>query len=238
MPTPDQMVVAAAQAEFRPLGLRRHNRTRMWVDDRGWWLLLVALDRTRSGGHTQLAVAAKFLWGPMPEFTYDLGGPMYWREETGDFATERPQDGHVWVQDVRHVRDDQFATDLAQVTGIARQRVEQLRQEIATPADAARVLSAPQGRISATSWWHTFNVGAAAGLSGDAELARKSFERIRPDRLAVEWENDLGRRAAALGALADDPPALFRRLRDDIADMRSGLGLPDTPGGTPPEPVW
>ena len=237
MPTPDQMVVAAAQAEFRPLGLRRHNRTRMWVDDRGWWLLLVALDRTRAKD-TQLAVAAKFLWGPIPEMTYDLGGPMYWREETGDFATERPQDGHVWVQSIRHLRDDQFATDLAQVTGIARQRVEQLRQEIATPADVARVLSAPQGRIRATSWWHAFHAGAAAGLSGDAELARKSFERIRPDRLAVEWEHDLGRRAAALGALADDPPALFHRLREDITTMRSGLGLPDTPAGTPPEPVW
>jgi hypothetical protein len=237
MPTPDQMVVAAAQAELRPLGLRRHNRTRMWVDDRGWSLLLVVLERTRSG-HTQLVVAAKFLWGPMPELTYDLGGRLYWRTETGDFATERPQDGHVWAESIRHVRDDQFATDLAQVTGIARQRVEQLRQEIATPADVARVLSAPQGRVRATSWWHAFHAGAAAGLSGDAALARKHFDRIRPDRLAVEWEHELGRRASALGALADDPPALFHRLRQDIADMRTRLGLPDTPGATPPEPVW
>ncbi|WP_433794372.1 hypothetical protein [Actinoplanes sp. CA-252034] len=237
MPTPDQMVVAAAQAALRPLGLRRQNRTRTWVEDRGWWLLLVVLERTR-GGDTRLAVAAKFLWGPMRELTYDLGGPVYWREDTGDFATERSQDGHVWVQSIRHVRDDQFATDLEQLTGIARRRVEQLRQEIATPADVARVLSAPQSRINATSWWNAFHAGAAAGLSGDVALARKHFDRIRPDRLAVGWEHDLGRRAAALGALADDPPALFHRLREDIAEMRSGLGLPDAPRGVPPEPVW
>lgn len=237
MPTPDQMVVAAAQAEFRPLGLRRHGRTRLWVEDRGWWLLLVVLERTRDK-HTRLAVAAKFLWGPMPEFTYDLGGQVYWREETGDFATERPQDGHVWVDGIRHVRDDQFATDLEQLTGIARRRVAQLRAEIPTPAEVARVLSAPQSRINATSWWHAFHTGAAAGLSGDAALARKHFDRIRPDRLAVPWENELARRAAVLGALADDPPGLFRRLRADIAAMRSGLGLPDAPAGVPPEPVW
>jgi hypothetical protein len=237
MPTPDQMVVAAAQAALRPLGLRRHNRTRVWVEDRGWWLLLVVLDRTR-GGDTQLAVAAKFLWGPMPELTWDLGGSLHWREETGDFDTERPHDGHVWVNTVRHVSDDQFAADLQQVTGIAGQRVLQMRQEIATPADVAQAMSAPQSRINATSWWHAFHTGAAAGLSGDAELARKQFDRIRPDRLAVEWEHELGRRAATLKALADDPLALFRRLRDDIADMRTRLGLSDTPLATPPEPVW
>jgi hypothetical protein len=237
MPTPDQMVVAAVQAELRPLGLRRHNRTRVWIEDRGWWLLLAVFDRTR-GGDTRLAVGAKFLWGPMPEFTYDLGGPLFWREETGDFAAERPHDGHVWVGGVRHIRDDQFAADLKQVSGIARQRVLQLRQEIATPADVARILSAPQSRVGATSWWHAFHAGAAAGLSGDAGQARKQFDRIRPDRLAVEWEHALGRRAAALKALADDPPALFRRLRDDIADMRRELALPDTPPVTTPEPVW
>ncbi|MDI6105767.1 hypothetical protein QLQ12_45040 [Actinoplanes sp. NEAU-A12] len=237
MPTPDQMVVAAAQAELRPLGLQRHKRTRLWVEDRGWWLLLAGFERARSGD-TQLMVGAKFLWGPMTELTYDYGGRLHWREETGDFATDRPHDGHVWVDGIRHVGDDRFAADLKQVTGIARQRVVQLRQEFATPADVARLLSAPQSRVGATSWWHTFHTGAAAGLSGDAELARKHFDRIRPDRLAVEWERELGRRAAALSALTEDRPALFRRLCNDIADTRSRLGMPDTPLDIPPEPVW
>lgn len=237
MPTPDQMVVAAVQAELRPLGFRRHNRTRVWVEDRGWWLLLAVFDRTRAG-NTRLAVAAKFLWSPMPEFTYDLGDNLFWREDTGAFALERPHDGHVWVDSVRHVRDDQFAISLKQLTGIARQRILQIREEIATPADVARILSAPQSRVGATSWWHTFHAGAAAGLGGDAEQARRHFGRIRPDRLAVPWEIELGRRAASLSALADDPPVLFGRLRDDIADMRTRLGLPKPPLGTPPEPLW
>lgn len=237
MPTPDQMTVAAAQAQLRPLGFRRHGRTRIWVEDRGWWLHLVVLDRSR-GGSTSLVVAAKFLWGPMTEFTYDYGGRLFWREETGDFATDRPHDGHAWVDGVRHIRDDQFATDLSQLTGIARQRVEQMRREIGTPADVARLLSAPQSRIGATSWWHSFHTGAAAGLSGDAELARAQFTRIRPGRMAVEWEHELGRRAATLLELTGDRPALFRRLAGDIGETRSRLGLPDTPPGSPPEPVW
>ncbi|WP_328467381.1 hypothetical protein OHA21_48855 [Actinoplanes sp. NBC_00393] len=236
MPTPDQMIVAAAQAELRPLGLRRHKRTRLWVEDRGWWLLFVDFERARSD--TRLGVGAKFLWGPMPEFSYDYGGHLFWREETGDFATERPGDGHVWVESIRHIRDDQFTADLTQITGIARQRVLQLRQEAGTPADVARLLSAPQTRVGATSWWHAYHAGAAAGLSGDAELARKHFDRIRPDRLAVGWELELGRRAAALSTLAEDPPALFRRLRADIGATRTKLGLSDTPPDAPPEPVW
>ncbi|WP_430791974.1 hypothetical protein [Actinoplanes sp. G11-F43] len=237
MPTPDQMIVSAAQAELRPLGFRRHRRTRVWVADRGWWLHLVALDKSRSGS-TSLVVAAKFLWGPMTEFTYDYGGPLFWREETGDFATDRPHDGHVWVGGVRHVDDGRFATDLKQVTGIARQRVEQMSREITTPADVARLLSAPQSRIGATSWWHSFHTGAAAGLSGDAELARGQFARIRPDRMAVAWEHELKHRAATLSALAGDRRALFQRLVADIGATRSRIGLPDTPLATPPEPVW
>jgi hypothetical protein len=230
------MIVAAAQTELRPLGLRRHKRTRIWVEDRGWWLLFVEFERARAD--TRLGVGATFLWGPIREFSYDYGGKLYWREDTGDFATERPEDGHVWVQNIRHVRDDQFAADLDQITGIARRRVVEVRQEIGTPADVARSLSAPQSRVGATSWWHAFHTGAAAGLSGDAELARKHFDRIRPDRLAVDWERELGRRAAALSALADDPPALYRRLADEITDTRAKLGLSDTPLGTPPEPAW
>lgn len=237
MPTPDQMVVAAAQAELRPLGLQRHKRTKLWVEDRGWWLLLVGFERARNG-ETPLVAGAKFLWGPVPELTFDYGGSLHWREETGDFATDRPHDGHVWVHGIRHADDDRFAADLKQVTGIARQRVAQLRQEIGTPADVARLLSAPQSRVGATSWWHTFHTGAAAGLSGDVELARKHFDRIRPDRLAVQWERELGRRAATLSALTEDPPALFRRLVNDIADTRSRLGLSPTTLAEPPEPAW
>ena len=230
------MIVAAAQAELRPLGLRRYRRTRLWVEDRGWWLLFVEFERAGSG--TRLGVGAKWLWDGPAAFSYDLGGPLFWREDTGDFATERPDDGHVWVQSIRHLRDDQFTADLARITGIARQRVVQLRQEIGSPADVARMLSAPQSRVGATSWWHAFHAGAAAGLSGDADLARRQFDRIRPGRLAVGWELDLGRRAAALSTLADDPPALYRQLRADIGATRAKLGLPDTPIGTPPEPVW
>jgi hypothetical protein len=236
MPTPDQMIVAAAQAGLRPLGLRRHKRTRLWVEDRGWWLLVVEFERGGAGTH--LGAGAKWLWDDLAASSYDLGGRLFWREGTGDFATDRPDDGHVWVQTLRHVDDDQFTADLAQLTGIARQRVAQLRQEIGTPADVARLLSAPQTRVGATSWWHAFHAGAAAGLSGDAELARKHFDRIRPDRLAVGWELELGRRAAALSTLAGDPPALFRRLRADIGATRTKLGLSDTPLDTPAEPAW
>jgi hypothetical protein len=56
--------------------------------------------------------------------------------------------------------------------------------------------------------------------------------------MAVEWERELGRRAAALSLLTEDPPALFQRLVADIADTRSRLDLSGTPLGTPPEPVW
>ncbi|SDT61749.1 hypothetical protein SAMN04489716_4897 [Actinoplanes derwentensis] len=230
------MVVTAAQAELRPLGLQRHKRTRIWVEDRGWWLLFAEFER--AGAETHVGVGVTWLWSGTASVSYDLGGRLYWREETGDFATEHPRDGHTWVRSIHYADDGQFSTGLKQITGIVRRRVEQLRQEITTPAYVARLLSAPQSRVGATSWWHTFHTGAAAGLSGDTELARRQFARIRPDRMAEGWERDLGRRAAALLALADDPPELYRRLSADISETRSRLGLPETPPGTPPEPQW
>ena len=224
MPTPDQMVVAAAQAGLRPLGLRRHRRTRQWVEDRGWWLLLVEFERVGTG--TYLGVGAKWLWADPGTFSYDRGGRVFWREDTGDFAADRPDDGNAWVQSIRHIRDDQFAEDLTRVVDIAGRRAAELRQEFRTPADVAAILTGRQTRAGQTSWWHVFHAGAAAGLSGDAETARQQFDRIRPDRLAAGWEQRLHREAAALSALADDPAALRQRLLDNIGSTRAGLELP------------
>ena len=224
MPTPDQMVVAAAQAGLRPLGLRRHRRTRLWFEDRGWWLLLVEFER--AGTHTHLRVGAKWLWGGPETFGYDRGGRLFWRAETGDFAADRPDDGKVWTQSIQHTDDAQFATGLAQLVDIAGRRAAELRQEFATPADVAATLTGRQTRAGQTSWWHVFHAGAAAGLSGDAETARQQFDRIRPDRLAAGWEQRLHREAAALSALAGDPKALRDRLLADIHTTRAALSLP------------
>ncbi|MEU1397461.1 hypothetical protein ABZ403_15550 [Micromonospora zamorensis] len=229
-----RLVAATAREHLQPLGLRRRGATRLWFDDRGWWLILVEFQPSRSNG-TYLNIGAMWLWHERDHWSFDDGDRIYWRNDAA-FVTQPPIGEAGWTSSLDFINAEQFARDINMVAGVAAQRVEQLRGQYPDPAATARQLASRTTGLGESPWWHAYHTGAAAALAGDAGTARQAFHRITVGNLDPDWAHDLARHARRLADLADNPPALQRRIIELIQSTRRQLKLPPTPAHHMPPP--
>src|ERR1044072_7492758 len=56
-----RIITSAARESLKPLGLAQRGRSRLWIDDHGWWLGVVEFTPSRTVG-SGLHVGAMWLW--------------------------------------------------------------------------------------------------------------------------------------------------------------------------------
>ncbi|MEU9738881.1 hypothetical protein AB0E12_06775 [Micromonospora chersina] len=222
-----RLVAAAARQHLQPLGLHRRGASRVWFDDRGWWLIVVEFQPSRSQG-TYVNVGAMWLWHERGHWSFDDGSRIHWRND-GTFVAHPPIGEAGWTSSLDFANAEQFTRDLDMVAGIAAQRVEQLRSQFPDPAATARQLASRTTKHSESPWWHAYHTGAAAALAGDPDTARQAFHRITVGNLDPVWAHDLAQHAQQLADLADNPPALQQRVTEVIHATRQRLKLPPGP---------
>ncbi|MEH0937751.1 hypothetical protein [Micromonospora psammae] len=219
-----RLVAAAARQYLQPLGLHRKGGSRVWFDDRGWWLIVVEFPPSRSDG-TYLNVGAMWLWHERDHWSFDDGGRIYWRNDAA-FVAQPPIGETGWTSFLDFVNAQQFTRDTDTLAGIAAQRVEELRAQYPDPAATARQLASRKTGRDESSWWHAYHTGIAATLAGDLDAARQAFHRITVGNLDPNWAHDLAQRAGHLADLANDPPTLRQRVIEIIHATRRRLKLP------------
>jgi hypothetical protein len=220
--TTAQLIKVAAREHLEPMGLHP-GPSRLWFEDRGWWLLVVCFARARNPG-TRLLIGANWLWKEVPAvWTFDEGDRLWWRSD-GSFTNDVPLGEPGWSDFIDYRKPEWFADDTDRLARIAVQRVQQLREQFATLSAAAGQLTSRRTRIGESEFWHRYHSGAAAALSGDTETARHYFGAITTDSLSVEWEIELADRAAELRELDDG--ALRAALSGTINNQRRKFNLP------------
>ncbi|MFC0030300.1 hypothetical protein ACFFMM_12300 [Micromonospora chaiyaphumensis] len=228
-----QLVAAAARQHLQPLGLRRRGASRVWFDDRGWWLIVVEFRPSRSHG-TYLNVGAMWLWQERNHWSFDDGSRIYWCNDA-TFVTKPPSGEAGWRSFLDFVNADQFTRDMDMLARFAAQRVEQLRSHFPDPAATAHQLASRATGHAESPWWHACHTGSAAALAGDPDTARQAFHGITVGNLDPDWALDLAEHARQLAGLADDAPALQQRVIERIRATRQRLKLP--PAALPPMPT-
>ncbi|WDZ86690.1 hypothetical protein [Micromonospora cathayae] len=222
-----RLVAAAARQHLQPLGLHRRGASRVWFDDRGWWLIVVEFQPSRSHG-TYLNVGAMWLWDERDYWSFDDGSRIYWRDDA-TFVAHPPIDETGWASLLGFVNTEQFTRDMDMVAGIAAQRVEQLRGQFPDPAATSRQLASRPAGHDESPWWHAYHLGCAAALADDPGTARHAFRRITVSNPDTDWAHDLARHARHLADLADDPHVLRQRVIEVIHATRQRLKLPNGP---------
>ncbi|MEU5934540.1 hypothetical protein [Micromonospora sp. NPDC047187] len=229
-----RLVAAAARQHLQPLGLHRRGGSRVWFDDRGWWLIVVEFQPSRSHG-TYLNVGAMWLWHEQDHWSFDEGSRIYWRNDAA-FVAHPPIGEAGWTSLLDFVNPEQFTRDIDMLAGIAAQRVEQLRSQFPDATATAHQLASRTTGHGESPWWHAYHTGSAAALAGDPDNARQAFHRITVGNLDPDWAHDLAQHARQLADLADDPPALQQHIIEVIHATRQRLKLPPAPPQPMPTP--
>ncbi|GLY08652.1 hypothetical protein Acsp01_90310 [Actinoplanes sp. NBRC 101535] len=223
----DRLIAAAARDRLRPLGLQQKGRSRLWIADEGWYLILVEF-QSGSGPGSYLNVGAMWLWAERGHWAFDEGYRMYWREQDGS-STYRPPLGEPgWTQHVRFLNAGQFAADISQTAAVAAGQVAKLREEFKHPRAVVKRLASTAARPGEDPLWHAFHGGVAAACIGDTVTAERYLKDVVSAEITHEWQHALASRAATLRGLLEQPDQLHDILQKMINEGRQLLGLPET----------
>jgi hypothetical protein len=199
MPGPHETIIAnAAKDALHPLGFRRKGRSRLWLQDRDWWLVVVEFQPSGWGKGSYLNVAAHWLWSDKGFLSFDVG------ERIGGF--------------VEYASDAAFtsaARVLAENAAVEAQKLTTRFSSINATAAELIAEAALTPRLQGT--WHQYHAGLAAGLAGQSVKAAALLSSITDDRVKPS--------ADRLALLAHDAALFQQQAAGLIARQRQALGL-------------
>jgi len=201
--TPDHnaMLAIAAKQVLGPLGLKRKGNSRLWIDDRGLWLLVVEFQPSSWSKGSYLNVAASWLWKGTDYLAFDVPNRV------GGFASaETGQD---------------FLPPATQLAELAKLEIIKLRRRFESLQDVLRHLEAEE----ATSWT-LYSLGIVRGWLNHSKEAEQAFQRLASLPAEPAWQKDIQTRAARMVALLDDHAAFQTAVQQAITSARTREKLP------------
>ncbi|MFB8242681.1 hypothetical protein ACFC58_39730 [Kitasatospora purpeofusca] len=201
-----RIITSVARACLEPLGLTRRGRSRLWVDDHGWWLGVVEFTPSRTAG-SGLNVGAMWLWHDVDHLAFHVDAVRVGCEP---FRTEN--------------QFTRLALDLGQQ---AAANVTVLRKRVPSlPAAVRDITSRPVRRGFLRDG---FDAGIASALASDPDAARCHFERVLREEPLAPWMVDAQENTRELHAMAADRGAVAVWVTRAVGSSRSKLGLEPVP---------
>lgn len=197
-----RITTSAARESLNPLGLVQRGRSRLWIDDREWWLGVVEFTPSRTAG-SGLHVGAMWLWHDVDHLAFHVDAVRVSHEP---FRTE-----------------DQFTPLALELSRQAAANVTALREKFPALPDVAQYLTSRPLRWG--FFWDGFDAGVAAALVGDPDAARDQFERVLREDPLAPWMVEAQEKARELHVIAPDREAVTAWVTRAVYSCRSKLGL-------------
>ncbi|MFD8914827.1 hypothetical protein [Streptomyces sp. NPDC059575] len=207
-PSPaSRLVAAAARTRLRPFGLQQRGRSRVWLDDHGWWLGVVEFTSPSWSQGSGLHVGAMWLWQDVEHFVFNV--------------SER-------LSGTEHYRSDQqFAPEAEELALRAQSAVQTLRTRFPDLRSVASDLAAQPVR---RGWfWEPWNAGVAAALVGDVPLARQRFATVLAEEPIAPWMDAAQQTTRELVAMVEDRDGVRAWALSRVASCRQRLRLSPEP---------
>jgi len=197
-----RIITSAARASLKPLGLAQRGRSRVWIDDHGWWLGVVEFTPLRTAG-SGLHIGAMWMWHDVDHLAFHVEavrtGPELFRTE------------------------DQFTPLALELGRRAAAGVTALREKFPALPETARYLTSRPVRRGFL--WDGFDAGIAAALVGDTDLAHDLFEQVLREDALAPWMVEAQEKARELHEIASDRDAVTGWVTRAVDSCRNKLGL-------------
>lgn len=202
-PPHTQLLTAAARRIFRPLGLQQRGRSRTWLDDHGWWVIVVEFQPSGWSKGSYLNVGAMWLWFEKDYFSFDYGSR---------------------VENFAPYEDEAQFTPLAEsLARRAAEEVARLRLLFTSVQTAARQLAAK----SPMGFWDSFHAGLASGLAGESAQAHRFLGEVAGTDDQRDWAQSAASLAREYSLALEDLPGFRLRIGTVIRRARELLRLPE-----------
>ena len=215
-----RLVTRAARQVLQPMGLGQKGRSRTWIDDHRWWLIVVEFQPSGFTQGTYLNVGVNWLWWAKAYLSFDYGSRVRWTTTTDPI---RLADGDLHTTDFVAYRDErQFDHEVRAVCHVAAQRVVELRKNFTDLRSTARTLNE---HATTDQSWPSYHAGVAAGLAGDTATAQRLLTSVAIGQATSSWQAELIAHARDLSELLGDRSAFVARITSIVVRARALLKL-------------
>lgn len=200
-----RLLASAAKSILSPLGCKRKGRSRIWIADQRFWVIVVEFQPSGFAKGSYLNVGACWLWHARSHWSFDHG---YRVEEFTPFY-----DAH------------QFAAIAERLATRAAEEIRTLRTKFASLLDIARAIT-PHANARA---WPVYHAAVVAGLRGDVDVSKRLFERVVEEPATTEWQRRLQVDCAELAQNLLETNKFRAAILAIIQESRALRGLPPDP---------
>ena len=206
---PSRILSSEAKSILAPLGLKQKGRSRIWLDDHGWWVGVVEFQPSSWSQGSYLNVGCWLLWEVKDHISFDLGGRL---------------EPHV-----RFIEQDRFRPEAKRLVIRAGEEIRRWRISLRTVASLASHYKEQNGEKQppVQDFYAQLNAAITNGLIGDTKLANSLFSQIEPETSAdYPWLNAQKQRATRMRNLTSDPDAFRIAIAEQVHQCRAINKLP------------
>lgn len=214
-----KLIAERAREILGAAGLARQGRSRIWLDDQGYWVGVIEFQPSSWSKGSYLNVAACFLWA------HRIGDHYL------SFDAHPQSKTHARVEGFTEYESDaQFRPVADELSRSALESVVELRATYSPPDRGFRRVT-KDAKGAKPGDWRTFRAGIAFGLIGNQRRAHKHLTRFadavgRGREPRPDWTLGAERRARQLADLVQAADGSFRlEVETSIRAFRAGLGL-------------
>ncbi len=204
-----KIISRVAKETLAPLGVFQKGSSRTWIDDRGWWIVVIEFQPSGFGKGSYLNVGAMWLWHEQDHFTFDFGNDI----------------GCRIASFVGYVDEKQFTREAIRLAYLAKDEVLKLRSKLVSIHDAARYL--PRKAARDDSAWTKLSAAIALGYVGKTIRARWLFKSIERKKPVGDWELRHQESARGFVETLDRSDDFQRCVKERIWRTRKLLKLPE-----------
>jgi|HubBroStandDraft_1064217.scaffolds.fasta_scaffold30795_2 hypothetical protein len=202
-----RLLEKAAREILSPLGLRQKGRSRIWLDDRVWWIGIVEFQPSEFSKGSYLNVGCMWLWHIHSHIAYS--------------RIDRIEEFQ------RYESEAQFGPVAESLAHQAKDAIERYRKEFKD----IKAVRESYLRMPKRTFWQAYDAGVACGLCGDSARAVKSFEELMPDDPKVpEWQKAAIQDARYLTSFLGGPLSFKDVIVSRIKQARQIQKLPPPEG--------
>jgi hypothetical protein len=210
----NRVIAKVARSVLGAIGCKQKGRSRLWIDDRGWWVGVIEFQPSAWSRGSYLNVGAMWLWNAKTHWSFDEGS-------------------RVATPFIEFSSPDQFE---AQALGLAEKalvEVVALRKKCATLEQVSNLLEAkPENEKNI---WHHYHCAMAAYLLGKSTLAAQELDILLGSNDPAPWVEKLKAKASSLASSCGTAELARETLQAEVAEARALLKLPPL---SPSESLW
>jgi hypothetical protein len=199
-----RLIAVAAKATLQPLSCNRLGKTRTWISDQRFWLIVIEFQPSGWEKGSYLNVGAMWLWHAHVGHSFNAGYRI--------------------ANFVPFFNSEQFSLAAASLAAQAANEVQRLRNQFRSLQDIYRYLVEHTSEENP----HIFHAAIAAGLAGEIDTARRLFQIYAdiPHRDGPKWATELRERNLALAAQLEEPDLFRASVLAIIQECRALNRLP------------